>query len=128
MNDQKKILIADTDALIQRVLSMRLEISGYHVICVPDGDAAMEKVQQERPDLIILDIVLPVINGYEVCRMLKFDSNFENLPAIALSALDRQRDREKAVAAGFDAYFIKPADLRLLLVKIEDLISDFDRP
>ena len=123
MAEQKKILIADDEPDFIYVLSVRLEVNGYKVIAARDGEEALSKTKEEKPDLVILDLMMPKINGFEVCRMLKFDDAYKNIPIVVLSALDQQRDREKATANGADAYFIKPFDLKLLLTKIEDLLK-----
>ncbi|MDD3295826.1 MAG: response regulator [Candidatus Omnitrophica bacterium] len=123
MAEQKRILIADDEPDFIYVLSVRLEVNGYEVITARDGEEALSKTKEEEPDLVILDLMMPKINGFEVCRMLKFDDAYKNIPIVILSALDQQRDRDKATTNGADAYFIKPFDLKLLLTKIEDLLK-----
>ena len=113
--------MAEDQTEMRRIVSIRLEINGYTVIGAEDGEEALEKVKQEDPDLLILDLMIPKIDGFEVCRMLKFDDKHKNMPIIILSALDQQGDREKAIKNGADAYFIKPFDLELLLNKIKNL-------
>ncbi|MFA5270815.1 MAG: response regulator [Candidatus Omnitrophota bacterium] len=119
---KKKILVVDDSQDMRAILSMRLRVNGYDVIMAEDGQEGLDKTREEMPDLIILDLMLPKIDGYEVCRMLKFDDKYKNIPVIILSALDQQQDREKGVGSGSDAYFIKPFDLELLLNKIQSLI------
>ena len=121
MDKNKKILVVEDSQDIRSILSMRLTINGYTVITAQDGQEGLDKARDERPDLLILDLMLPKIDGYEVCRMLKFEEKYKNIPIIILSALDQQEDREKATKSGSDAYFIKPFDLDLLLTKIENL-------
>ena len=121
MAEAKKIIVAEDNPEMRRIVSIRLEINGYTVIGAEDGEEALEKVKQEDPDLLILDLMIPKIDGFEVCRMLKFDDKHKNMPIIILSALDQQGDREKAIKNGADAYFIKPFDLELLLNKIKNL-------
>ena len=123
MSGAKKILVVEDDLVTQRVLSARLEINGYEVITAQDGEEGLKKARKESPDLVMLDLMMPKMTGYEVCRMLKFDDKYKNIPIIVLSALDQQDEREKAVKAGADAVFIKPFDLELLLVKIKEFIS-----
>jgi DNA-binding response OmpR family regulator len=123
MEKRKKILIVEDSQDIRSILSMRLLINGYDVSSAVDGQEGLDKVKDEHPDLVMLDLMLPKIDGYEVCRMLKFDDKFKHIPIIILSALDQQEDREKATRSGADAYFIKPFDLELLLTKIEKLIE-----
>ncbi|MFA6078839.1 MAG: response regulator [Candidatus Omnitrophota bacterium] len=122
MGGQKKILVVEDSQDIRSILSMRLVINGYDVVTAVDGQEGLDKARDEHPDLIMLDLMLPKIDGYEVCRMLKFDDKYKNIPIIILSALDQQEDREKATKSGADAYFIKPFDLELLLTKIKKLI------
>ena len=119
----KTILLAEDERDIAEVLAVRLEISGYAVILAKDGQEAIDKAKKDKPDLLILDLMLPKIDGFEVCRMLKFDDDAKRLPIIVLSALHQQRDRERVEGYGADAYFIKPFDLNLLLVKIKELIG-----
>ena len=123
MDQAKKILVAEDDLVTQRMLSIRLEINGYNVVTAQDGEEALKKAKEEKPDLLLLDLMMPKMTGYEVCRMLKFDDKYKNIPIIVLSALERQDEREKAVKAGADAVFVKPFDLELLLVKIKEFIS-----
>ncbi|MDD3988292.1 MAG: response regulator, partial [Candidatus Omnitrophica bacterium] len=77
----------------------------------------------EKPNLVLLDLMLPKINGFEICRMIKFDDKFKDLPIIILSALDKEDDRKKAMEGGADAYFLKPFDLEVLLEKINSLLT-----
>lgn len=123
MSVAKKILIAEDDLVTQQVLAMRLEINDYTVIAVADGEAALQKAREEKPDLIMLDLMLPKVSGFEVCRMLKFDDDCKHIPIIILSSLSSQQEREKAIQNGADEYFIKPFDLDLLLVKIQGVLS-----
>ena len=120
---QKKILVVEDELITQRILSARLEINDYTVITAQDGEEALKKVKEETPDLPILDLMIPKINGYEVCRMLKFDEKYKDIPIIVLSSLNQQQEREKAIKSGADAYFIKPFDLELLLVKIREFMG-----
>ena len=121
MDSAKKILVVEDNLEMRNIISIRLEINGYKVISAEDGQQALDITKKENPDLLILDLMLPKITGFEVCRMLKFDDKYKKLPIIILSALDQQDDREKAVQSGADAYFIKPFDLELLLSKIKSL-------
>jgi len=123
MGDKKKVLIVDDSETMRSILSMRFEVSGYDVIIASDGEEALEKAKKEKPAILILDLMLPKINGYEVCQMLKFDEKYKDLPIIILSALDQQEEREKAVKSGADAYFIKPFDLDLLITKVKSFVG-----
>lgn len=124
MDKKIKILVSEDNPDIRKILVMRLEINGYDVIQAQDGEEAVDKIKKESPDLVILDLMMPKMSGFEVCRMIKFDDKYKDMPIIVLSALDQQADREKAIEAGADAYFIKPFDLELLLNKIKSLVSE----
>lgn len=123
MAKQKRILIVDDEVQLQQAMTIRLEVNDFEVIGAQDGQEGLDKAKKENPDLIILDLMLPKINGFEVCRMLKFDDKYKSIPIIILSALDQQEEREKAVRCGSDAYFIKPFDFELLITKINSLIK-----
>lgn len=119
MAKEIKILLSEDNDDIRKILSMRLEVAGYKVMQARDGEETMEAVKKEKPDIMILDLMMPKLSGFEVCRMMKFDDRYKDIPIIVLSALDQQKDREKAFETGADAYFIKPFDLGLLINKIE---------
>lgn len=121
--EKKKILIVDDETDMRKAISIRLKINNYETIAASDGEEGLQKAKTENPDLIILDLMMPKINGYEVCRMLKFDDKYKKIPIIILSALSQQSEKEKAEQSGADAYFIKPFDLALLLAKIKTLIG-----
>jgi DNA-binding response OmpR family regulator len=123
MDKKIKVLVSEDNPDIRKILTMRLEINGYDVVQAQDGEEALDKIKKDSPDLVILDLMMPKISGFEVCRMIKFDEKYKDMPIIVLSALDQQADREKAIENGADAYFIKPFDLELLLNKIKSLIN-----
>ncbi len=120
---KKKILVVDDELDVQSIISFRLEINGYDISVASDGQDGLDKIKAEKPDLVLLDLMLPKINGFEICRMIKFDEKFKDLPIIILSALDKEDDRKKAMDAGADAYFLKPFDLESLLGKISSLLT-----
>jgi len=123
MTGKKKILVVDDEQVTLKLLSIRLGINGFDVVTASDGAAGLECARKEKPDLIVLDLMLPNINGFEICRMLKFDDLYKHIPIIILSALHDQKERDRAVECGADAYFIKPFDLDLLLSKIRNLLE-----
>ncbi|MDD3087317.1 MAG: response regulator [Candidatus Omnitrophica bacterium] len=120
---KKKILVVDDELDVQSIISFRLEINGYKVSVASDGQEGLDKIKAEKPNLVLLDLMLPKINGFEICRMIKFDDKFKDLPIIILSALDKEDDRKKAMEGGADAYFLKPFDLEVLLEKINSLLT-----
>lgn len=119
----KKILVVEDEGMIQQVLAMRLKVNHFQVLLAGDGEEGLAMIRKEKPDLVVLDLMLPKVNGYELCRMIKFDEALKSIPVIILSALERSIDRERASEAGADAYFIKPFDLSLLVVKINELLK-----
>ncbi len=120
----QKILLVDDDPNILKVLSMRLEKTGYEVDSISDGFMALEKIRKDRPDLIILDLMLPEIDGYKVCRMLKFDEAYKDIPVIMLTGRTQEEDRKKGLQMGADAYIVKPFESKNLLMKIEELLGE----
>ena len=121
--DKKRILVVDDEKDLVETLTYRLEANNYEVIMACDGQEGLEKARSENPDLIILDLMLPKLDGYKVCRMLKFDEKYSHIPVILLTARDRQADRELAKSVGANAYITKPFDSKLLLGKISELLQ-----
>jgi CheY-like chemotaxis protein len=105
------------------MLRHRLERKGIEVIVANDGAEGIESARRERPDLILMDLSLPVIDGWEAARRLKASPDTQTIPIIALSAHAMTGDRERALAAGCDDYDTKPVDLRALIAKIEALLG-----
>lgn len=120
----KKILVVDDNPVSRELIREVLESARQHVLEAEDGEAALEKVCQEKPDVVLLDIQLPVLDGYEVLRRIREDPRFAHLPVIALTALAMREDCEKGLALGFDGYVTKPIDAASLRVRIRNLLSD----
>ena len=118
-----KILLVEDNEMNRDMLSRRLERRGYGIVVAADGAAGLELATAERPGLILLDMSLPVIDGWEVARRLKADPATRAIPVIALTAHAMAGDREKALAAGCDDYDTKPIELSRLLGKIESLLA-----
>ena len=119
---KKKILLVDDEPLLLEMVVMRLEANDYEVVCAVDGQEALDKVHREKPDLIILDIMLPKIDGYKVCRMLKFDEAYKSIPIIIVTARSQQKDEDMGKEMGADAYIAKPFEPEILLDKIRELL------
>lgn len=118
----KKILVVDDEPDIIDLVRNRLEQSGYDVITAHDGVQAMDRVEQDHPDLIVMDAKMPHKSGYEVCSTLKNDPNYENIPIIMLSAQVKYVSRKIAFLSGADAYVVKPYGPEALLQQIKMLI------
>lgn len=117
-----KLLLVEDNEDNRDMLSRRLIRKGYEVSIAVDGAEGVAKAQIERPDLILMDMSLPIMDGWEATRQVKADPRTSATPVIALTAHAMAGDREKAVAAGCDDYDTKPVDLPRLLQKIEALL------
>ena len=118
-----KILYIEDDEMNRDMLSRRLERRGYQVILALNGEEGIAIAQSEAPDLILMDLSLPVMNGWEAARRLKGDHQTRSIPIIALTAHAMEGDMQKAIESGCDDYDSKPIDLPQLLVKIESLLN-----
>ncbi|MDD5730893.1 MAG: response regulator [Candidatus Omnitrophica bacterium] len=119
--EKKKILVVDDEADIVSLLKIRLEASGYEVCTAGDGNSGYEKAKSEHPDLIILDLMLPGMDGYQVCRLLKFDQNYRAIPIIMLTAKSQKDDKDWGQKVGADCYLTKPFEAKEILEKIKEL-------
>lgn len=120
----KRILLVDDETQLVEMVKMRLEANNYQVLCAYDGQEALDKARKEKPDLIILDLMLPKIDGYKVCRMLKFDEKYKNIPVILFTARAQETDVNLGKEVGADAYITKPFDPPALLAKIKELLKE----
>ena len=118
-----KILLVEDNEMNRDMLSRRLERRGFEVIVAIDGQQGVDRAIADRPDLILMDMSLPVLDGWQATRQIKTAGATRAIPIIGLSAHAMTGDREKAVAAGCDDYDVKPVDLDRLLEKIEALIG-----
>jgi len=120
--NKKKILLVDDEFELVKMIKFRLEAGGYSVITAYNGQEALNKARQEKPDLIILDLMLPKIDGYKVCRMLKFDKKYRHIPIILFTARAQETDRDMGKEVGADAYIVKPFEPQELMGKIGELL------
>ena len=119
----KKILIIDDDPEVIKVLKLQLEKGGYEVVDALDGDAGLIKVNEGKPDLVLLDIMMPKMDGYNVCEKIKDNPSIKNIPVIMLTAKNMGDDVELALEKKADWYIAKPYDIKYLLKKIDELIK-----
>ena len=122
-NMSKRILLIEDDADMVEAVKLRLEANNYEVLIARDGPEGLEMARTENPDLIILDIMLPKMDGFNVCRMLKFDEKFKKIIIIILSAKVQKSDIERGTEVGADAYVTKPFKSEELLAKINELLA-----
>jgi DNA-binding response OmpR family regulator len=120
---KKKILLVDDEPEIQLIISARLSAAGFEVIIAKDGQEGLNMARSESPDAILLDLMIPKIDGFKVCRMLKFDKAFENIPVIIFSARGSEADKKMADEVGASAYIVKPFNLELFTQTIERLLG-----
>jgi DNA-binding response OmpR family regulator len=118
-----RILVADDDASLQRLIFHTLKLEGYEVISAHDGKEALEIANRDHPDLIILDIMMPHINGIDVCRILREQPSTATLPIILLSGLTEVQEKVLGLKAGADEYITKPIDLRELAARVDALLK-----
>ena len=119
---QKKILVVDDDKAVTALLGDLLTRHGYTVLVANDGLDAMVQVGGNSPDLIVLDIMMPEINGYDVCRDIKFDQRFKHIPIVVLTSREQELDSRIGQLMGID-YMQKPIDTKLLLEKIQKALK-----
>ncbi len=118
-----RILLVEDNEMNRDMLSRRLQRKGYDVLIAIDGEQGVAMARAEQPDLILMDMSLPVLDGWEATRKLKADPSVAAVPVIALTAHAMAGDQERCVAAGCDDYDTKPVDLARLLGKIELLLQ-----
>jgi two-component system, cell cycle response regulator DivK len=118
-----RILIVEDNEMNRDMLTRRLQRKGYDVVSAIDGQTGLDSARRQAPDLVLMDMSLPVLDGWEATRQLKADSDLRKIPVIALTAHAMSGDREKALAAGCDDYDTKPIELPRLLRKIEALLD-----
>jgi CheY-like chemotaxis protein len=119
----KKILLVEDDTLNREMVTRRLEWEGYQVISAKDGATAVALAESELPDLILMDMGLPVMNGWQATQRIKARTGTQHIPIIALTAYALAEDRDKSLAAGCEDYETKPINFDRLQAKIEALLG-----
>ena len=123
MAEKVRILLVDDEPSIVKMVGKRLEVEGFEVVLAVDGQEGLSKAQTQSPDLIILDLMLPKLNGYEVCTMLKQDTRFQKIPIMMFTAKAQDKDEKLGMECGANAYVRKPFRAQELLEKIRSLLS-----
>ena len=118
-----KILVVDDEIYIVHILDFSLGMEGYQVLTALDGEQALEKARAEHPDLIVLDIMMPKLDGYETCKLLKADESTRAIPVILLSAKGRNVDQKIGFEVGADDYITKPFSPRKLVERINAILG-----
>ncbi len=120
---QKKILIADDNENIREALTYLLEDEGYSLSLAKDGAETLAKAREVHPDILFLDIMMPEINGYDVCRIIKNDPDLKNIYVIMLTAKGQVAEQERGRAVGADEYIVKPFSPMEILSKIKNILE-----
>lgn len=121
--EKKRILLVDDEKDLVETMVFQLEASGYEVVTAYDGTEGLAKAKKEKVDLIILDLMLPKMDGYKVCGLLKKDSRYSNIPVILFTARAQESDLKLGQEVGADAYIVKPFEAKVLLTKIKELLN-----
>ncbi len=122
LDDKNKILVVEDEPDFLDTLVERLELEGYKVSTATDGFTGLEKARTELPDLIILDLLLPKLNGFKFTRLLKFDESYKHIPIIIISARVEESDKQLAMEVGADLYVTKPFDNTYLMENVKRLL------
>ena len=120
----KRILIVDDEVHLVEMVKMRLEAAGYEIISAYDGQEGFDKAKRDKPDLIILDLMLPKMDGYKVCGLLKNDARYSKIPIIMFTARVQEEDVRLGKDLGAEEYVTKPFDPKILLSKIKELLGE----
>lgn len=119
-----KILIAEDSATAAVLLTKSLAPLGHTITVATDGADAQRKIQADQPDLVILDIIMPRVNGFQICRSIRSDPSTERTPIIIVTAMDRQSDRYWGLKQGANEYLVKPVDPKLLAQTVSRYLSE----
>ena len=119
----KKILIVDDEADLVETVRFPLEMEGFNVLVSYNGEDALNQARKEKPDLIILDLMLPKLDGYKVCRLLKFDEKYKHIPILMLTAKTQEKDKILGMETGADEYITKPFEMDVLMEKVKAYLN-----
>jgi DNA-binding response OmpR family regulator len=120
----RKILVVDDEADLAETIRFSLEAEGYTVLVSCDGEDALNQARKENPDLILLDLMLPKLDGYKVCRLLKFDTRYKHIPILMLTAKTQEKDKILGMGTGADEYITKPFEIDELLEKVRSYLTE----
>ena len=118
-----KVLVIDDEEYIQHILNFSFGAEGYDVLTASDGEEGINKAKNERPDVIVMDIMMPKMDGYEACKRIKADPETKDIPVILLTAKGREADRKLGADAGADDYVVKPFSPGRLIERVEGMMK-----
>jgi len=119
----KKILVVDDEVDLVETVRFSLELEGFDVLVSYNGEDALNQARKESPDLIILDLMLPKLDGYKVCRLLKFDERYKYIPILMLTAKTQEKDKILGKETGADEYITKPFEMDYLMEKVKAYLN-----
>jgi len=122
-NSKKRILVVDDEPDFLMAIKAMLEVNGFEVLAATDGQEGLSVARLEKPDLIVLDLMLPKMDGYKVCRFLKFDEKYRMIPIIMLTARGQEDDKQLGKEMGADFYIVKSERPEILLKKINEFLK-----
>jgi len=117
------VLVVDDEPDLVRILQFGLQSAGYVVESASDGQEGLKKAREVKPDIILLDLMLPKLDGYKICRLLKFDERFKQIPIIILSARTQEGDQTLALEMGANRFVTKPYNFSEILTHVEELLK-----
>jgi len=118
-----RLVVVEDEPALQKVLQMRLQMEGFEVRTASDGEEALLLIREERPDLVLTDLMMPVMDGAELTRAIKRDPDLKSIPVLVLTALKEKREREHLMAAGADGFAAKPYNSLELTARIRELVG-----
>src|SRR4030065_799344 len=121
--EKRKILLVDDEVDLVKTIKFSLELEGYKVLVSYNGEDALNQARKENPDLILLDIMLPKLDGYKVCRLLKFDDRYKHIPILMLTAKFQEKDKVLGMETGADEYITKPFEMDYLIEKVKAYLN-----
>jgi DNA-binding response OmpR family regulator len=121
--EKRKILVVDDEVDLVKTIKFSLELEGYKVLVSYNGEDALNQARKENPDLLLLDIMLPKLDGYKVCRLLKFDEQYKHIPILMMTAKTQEKDKLMGKETGANEYITKPFDMEELMEKVKTYLN-----
>jgi len=122
--DKRRVLIVDDEEDLVKIVAFTLKHAGYDILTAYNGNEGLRAAQEEKPDLIILDLMLPKMDGYKICALLKANSKYSHIPIIIFTARAQETDKEMSKEAGANAYISKPFEPEVLLDMVKKLLRE----
>ena len=121
---KRRVLIVDDEPSIAKILRKQMEVAGFDVTVAVDGEEGLAKIREGHPELVVLDVMLPKMNGHQVCAAVKSDPAVKAIPILMLTAKAQRQDQQEALSCGAEGYLTKPFQLEELLAKVRELLHE----